>query len=123
MEHAAVPTTNPTPPTSTEELTAPAVWTEQRIRALGAVTDLPTAGRIFGLGRAMSYELARTDRFPTPVIRVGSRYRVPVAAILATLGLSTGGGDLTTPASPSVDHHHEISSPDPLHTNPEEGEP
>jgi hypothetical protein len=31
------------------------VWTEARIRALGAVTDLPTAGRIFGLGRSLAY--------------------------------------------------------------------
>ena len=57
------------------------VWTEERIRALGAVTDLPTAGRVFGLGRALAYELARTGDFPVPVIRVGARYKVPVAGV------------------------------------------
>ena len=57
-------------------------WTEARIRALGAVTDLPTAGRIFGLGRSLAYELAKNDQFPAPVLRIGSRYRVPVAGIL-----------------------------------------
>jgi predicted DNA-binding transcriptional regulator AlpA len=64
-----------------------AVWTESQIRALGAVTDLPTAASIFGLGRALAYELAKNGEFPVPVIRVGARYRVPVAAILAALHL------------------------------------
>jgi hypothetical protein len=88
------------------------VWSEQRIRALGAVTDLPTAGRIFGLGRSLAYELARTDRFPAPVIRVGERYRVPVAGILTALGIPAAG-DLTGTAKRSVDHHGEIRSTDP----------
>ena len=78
------------------------VWTEARIRALGAVTDLPTAGRIFGLGRSLAYELAKNDDFPAPVLRVGSRYRVPVAGILTTLGI-TATGDLTPAAEWSVD--------------------
>ena len=63
------------------------VWTDADIRALGAITDLPTAASIFGIGRAQAYELAKNDDFPVPVIRVGSRYRVPVAAILAALRL------------------------------------
>jgi hypothetical protein len=109
---------NPSPAGDTA---SPEVWTEERIRALGAVTDLPTAGRIFGLGRAMSYELARTDQFPVPIIRVGARYRVPVAGILTALGLSPSGGDLTTPPKRSVDHHHEISSASTLHTHPDIG--
>ncbi|MFI7203843.1 DNA-binding protein [Micromonospora aurantiaca (nom. illeg.)] len=91
------------------------VWTEERIRALGAITDLPTAGRVFGLGRALSYELARTGGFPVPVIRVGARYKVPVAGILTTLGLTPAPGDLTPGRTRSVDHHDEISSIDPPH--------
>ena len=66
-----------------------AVWTEAEIRALGAVTDLPTAASIFGIGRAQAYELAKNDDFPVPVIRVGARYRVAVAAILTVLLLPT----------------------------------
>jgi predicted DNA-binding transcriptional regulator AlpA len=66
---------------------APAVWTEDRIRTLGAITDLPTAASIFGLSRTAAYDLAKADQFPVPVIRVGARYRVPVAAILAVLHL------------------------------------
>ncbi|MEU1606024.1 hypothetical protein [Micromonospora matsumotoense] len=89
------------------------VWSEQRIRGLGTITDLPTAGRIFGLGRALSYELARTDAFPVPVLRVGARYKVPVAGILTTLGLQATPGDLTPGGMRSVDHHDGISSIEP----------
>ena len=74
------------PPPTTGAASRPE-WTEERIRALGLLTDLPTAASIFGLGRALAYELAKNDDFPVPVIRVGSRYRVPVAAILAALRL------------------------------------
>jgi hypothetical protein len=80
------------------------VWTEESIRALGAVTDLPTAAQILGLGRALAYNLARSGTFPVPVIRAGKLYRVPVAPILATLRL-TSGNDLTPAADQSVDHH------------------
>jgi hypothetical protein len=83
------------------------LWTETRIRGLGAVTDLPTAGRIFGLGRSLAYELAKNDQFPAPVLRVGSRYRVPVAGILTALGIP---GDLTQAAKRSVDHLDAIRS-------------
>ncbi|WP_233513886.1 hypothetical protein [Micromonospora craterilacus] len=92
------------------------VWTEERIRALGAITDLPTAGRIFGLGRALSYELARTGDFPVPVIRASTRYKVPVAGILTSLGLQPSRSDLTPGDMRSVDHHHEIRSIDPPHS-------
>lgn len=63
-------------------------WTEQQIRGLGAATDLVTAGSILGIGRTTAYELARTGRFPVPVLRVGRRYRVPVAPILSLLHLT-----------------------------------
>jgi hypothetical protein len=76
----------------------------------GAVIDLPTAGRIFGLGRSLTYDLARTGDFPCRVIRIGSRYRVPVAGILAALGILTRDADLTRRAESSVDHPGEIRS-------------
>jgi len=63
------------------------MWTAERIRQLGTVTDLSTAASIFGLSRAVAYELARRNEFPVPIIRAGSRYRVPVAPILAVLHL------------------------------------
>jgi Helix-turn-helix domain len=63
---------------------APALTLDQ-VRALGATTDLRTAGTIFGLSATTAYELARRGRFPVPVIRAGRQYRVSVAAILAVL--------------------------------------
>jgi hypothetical protein len=62
-----------------------AAWTAERIRALGPVTTVPVAAAIFGLSRSVAYELIRTDGFPVPVLRFGTRYRVPVAAILTAL--------------------------------------
>lgn len=111
-------TTHDIDPTETSSTPASGggVWTEERIRALGAITDLPTAGRVFGLGRALSYDLARTGDFPVPVLRVGARYKVPVAGILTALGLSPTSGDLTLGGMRSVDHQDEISSIDPPHT-------
>lgn len=61
------------------------VWSEDMVRALGLSTDLVTAGAILGIGRTTAHALARADRFPVPVIRVGRRYRVPVAPILRLL--------------------------------------
>ncbi|MFB6393585.1 DNA-binding protein [Polymorphospora lycopeni] len=75
------------------------VWTVERIRALGAVTDVATAGEIFGMSRSSAYELARTNRLPVPVLRVGSRYRVSVAAILTALGVPT---EHPTPPPPAT---------------------
>ena len=65
------------------------VWTEEGIRALGASTDLVTAAEILGIGRTTAHTLVRAGEFPVPVIRVGRRYRVPVAPILRLLGLHT----------------------------------
>jgi hypothetical protein len=94
---------------SDEDVTAGGpVWTEERIRALGVITDLPTAGRIFGMGRVQAYDLARTGEFPAPVIAVGARFRVPVAGILTALGIPPDGRDLTPSAMASVDHHDAI---------------
>jgi hypothetical protein len=61
------------------------------VAALPAVTDLVTAGRALGIGRTRAYELARAGRFPCPVIRAGSTWRVPVAGLLALLGLPIPG--------------------------------
>ncbi|MGN9778173.1 helix-turn-helix domain-containing protein [Micromonospora sp. H33] len=67
-------------------------WTLERIRALGAVTDIATAGEIFGLSRSRAYELARAGTLPVPVIRVGSRYRVSVTAILTVVAATDPTG-------------------------------
>ncbi|QKW12208.1 helix-turn-helix domain-containing protein [Verrucosispora sp. NA02020] len=60
-------------------------WSLDKVRALGTTTDVATAGAIFGLSRSSAYELARSNRLPIPVMRIGSRYRVSVPAIIAVL--------------------------------------
>jgi predicted DNA-binding transcriptional regulator AlpA len=42
-------------------------WTPEAIRALGATTDLPTLGSIFGLGRWRSYQMAHTGEWEQAV--------------------------------------------------------
>lgn len=74
--------------------------TLDELRALGTVTDIDTAARALGLSRSTAYELAKAGTFPCPVIAVPTyrgeskrkRYRVPVAGLLATLGVHTPTG-------------------------------
>jgi hypothetical protein len=74
------------PPTVTSGRQPP-VWTPDAIRALGATTDLPTAGQILGLSRNHSYDLARRGQFPVPVLRIGSRLRVATTHLITFLGI------------------------------------
>ncbi|MET7951052.1 helix-turn-helix domain-containing protein [Micromonospora sp. NPDC005324] len=79
-----------------------AVWTVERIHDLGLITDIATAAEIFGLSRATAYELAKNDQFPVAVLRFGSRYRVPVAAILHALHLPAGDEQPPDPPAAAV---------------------
>ena len=75
--------------------TAPAlepahVWTADQVAALPAVIPLwPTAGEILGIGRSLAYDLARRGEFPVPVLRVGTQFRVPTAALRELLGVTS----------------------------------
>jgi hypothetical protein len=89
--------------------TADVVWDAARIRALGAVTDLMTAARIFDLSRTAAYDLAARNKFPVPVIRAGHRYRIPVAPILAILHIPDQPQRLDRAPESSVDHHDDQS--------------
>jgi predicted site-specific integrase-resolvase len=59
--------------------------TREELLALPAAVDLVTAGRALGIGRTTAHTLVRSGRWPTPVVRVGSSYRVPTMAILRLL--------------------------------------
>ncbi len=63
-------------------------WTAEEVRALGVRTDLVTAGSVLGIGRTSAHELARRGVFPVKVLRLGTRYVVPVAPLLELLGLA-----------------------------------
>jgi excisionase family DNA binding protein len=81
-----------TPQTATPEPETPG-WTAADIRALGLHVDVGTAAAIFGISRTTAYELIDRGEFPIPVLRLGTRYRIAVPAILTALGL---------PAEPST---------------------
>ena len=69
---------------------------EADLHQLPVVVDLVTAAAVLGIGRTTAYELVRTGRWPTPVLRLGSRIRVPTAALRELLGLSTAGPEVQT---------------------------
>jgi hypothetical protein len=75
---------------------------------LPPVLDLPTAGRLIGLGRTASYQAVREGSWPTPVLRVRRKYAIPTAPLLELLGLvpngqpDAGHGQLSTDPQLSI---------------------
>ncbi len=67
---------------------------ETHLDRLPVVVDLLTAASVLGIGRTSAYELVRTGRWPTPVLRLGNRIRVPTAALRELLSLSTESPEL-----------------------------
>jgi hypothetical protein len=59
--------------------------TLDEVRAWPATVDVPTAGRAYGLTRANAFRLAHCGEFPARVLKIGGRYRVVTASIIATL--------------------------------------
>jgi hypothetical protein len=76
------------------------VMSRAELLALPPTTDLPTAARALGIGRTTAYQLARAGEFPTPVLRLGARYRVVTSGLLAALGIDFLVGS-STAASPA----------------------
>jgi len=70
----------------------------EELLALPVVMDLETAGRAFGLGRTLSYQLARREEFPCPVLRLGRSYRVRKADLMRELGVPLEGAGAQTEA-------------------------
>lgn len=58
---------------------------DSELLAIPVSVPLAVAARPFGLGRNTAYDLAKTGKFPCPVIRVGERYRVNRAALYEAL--------------------------------------
>jgi hypothetical protein len=63
--------------------------TATEVRSLPAIVDVVTAAEVLGIGRTVAHELVRTNRFPTPVVRVGHKIKIPTAYLIELLGLST----------------------------------
>jgi hypothetical protein len=83
------------------------------VTALPAVIDVETAGRLLGLGRSAAYQLVKDGDWPTPVLRLGRRWRVLTAPLLALLGVdglepSAAGVTLrTSPTAPAIFRHNQ----------------
>ena len=77
-------------------------WTPEAIRALGATTDLPTLGSIFGLSTWRSRQMAHTGEWEQAgirILKIGNRDRVAVPSIVDVL--SNGG----TPGTATDQEH------------------
>jgi hypothetical protein len=70
--------------------------TPTEVLALPVVVDVPTAGRVYGIGQRHAYELARRDEFPVPVLRLGRLLRVRRADLLADLALDSSEAEPPT---------------------------
>lgn len=81
-----------------------------QLRALPATIDLAVAALALGIGRSAAYELVRTDNWPTPVLHLGHRIKIPTQPLLILLGLSPD----TQPLDPGLSSGpHHASGPDP----------
>jgi predicted DNA-binding transcriptional regulator AlpA len=67
---------------------------EDDLSQLPVVIDLLTAAAVLGIGRTAAYEMVRSGCWPTPVLRLGNRIRVPTAALRELLRLSTESPEL-----------------------------
>ena len=70
---------------------------EEDLQQLPVIVDLVTAATARGIGRTTAYEMVRTGRWPTPVLRLGNRIRIPTAALRELLSLSTDSHEPRTP--------------------------
>lgn len=78
-----------------------ATWTPEMVKALGVRTTVPVAGEIIaGWHRDDAYDAVKRGEFPVPVIKAGRRYVVPVAPILALLGIGPPDTAEADPAPP-----------------------
>ncbi|MEU4820482.1 DNA-binding protein [Actinomadura sp. NPDC023710] len=62
--------------------------THEELAALPTTITIGTAARALGLGRTRAYQLARENRFPCKVIRIGTTYRVVTADLQRHLSVS-----------------------------------
>lgn len=60
--------------------------TEEQVRTLPPVVDVPTAAAVLGVSRATAYRLIASGNWPTPVLKLG-QYRIQRTALLKVLGL------------------------------------
>lgn len=62
------------------------------VHALPPALDLTAAAALLGISRTAAYELVRSGTWPTPVLRLGCRIKIPTQPLLTLLGISTDLG-------------------------------
>lgn len=68
----------------------------------------PTLGNACRIGRTTTYQLARTDALPIPVVRVGRQFRARRSDLLTFLGIAEGNngdGARTAIRTPLAETH------------------
>lgn len=78
---------------------ADAMTMEELLR-MPSVIGLEEAGRALGMSRQHTFNTNQAGEFPVPVLKVGSRYKVPTAPLLRFLGVEPDHG-VHTPAPTS----------------------
>jgi predicted site-specific integrase-resolvase len=66
---------------------------------LPAALNLQDAAKLVGISRTAAYELVRTGTWPSPVLRLGHRIKIPTQPLLELLGLPTGDRHVSTTRS------------------------
>jgi predicted DNA-binding transcriptional regulator AlpA len=89
--------------------------TPEELHRLPAVLDVPTAACVLGVGRSAAYTMVKSGTWPTPVLRLGRRIRIPSAPLLSLLALGpvqegNGWRQRTANESPAPDElqDHEV---------------
>ncbi|MBL7491329.1 hypothetical protein I6A60_01740 [Frankia sp. AgB1.9] len=66
------------------------VWTRAQIEALGPTTDVPTAASVLGVSGWLAYDQIRRDSWPTRVLRLGRKLRIPTHDLIGLLYPAAG---------------------------------
>lgn len=61
--------------------------------ALPCMLSVVQAAEMLGIGRTLAYELVRTDRWPSPVVRAGRLILIPSTPLVALLATGSITGD------------------------------
>ncbi|QOV97238.1 MerR family transcriptional regulator [Rhodococcus pyridinivorans] len=62
-------------------------WTAEELRAQGLTVPARVAFEAAGIGETHGYRLAKSGELPFEVLKIGRKYRVPVASLLKCLGI------------------------------------
>jgi hypothetical protein len=62
--------------------------TLEELHALPPTLNVEEAARLIGCGRTACFESIRRGDFPVPVLRIGTRIKIPTRPLLELLGIA-----------------------------------